>query len=137
MRRGSRCSSICLTIIVGYSTLIKQQVSVGDSLFRNAVEIDKAADRANDLARQLLSLSWKRIEVTLLDLNRLLSEMDAVLHPAVGANVELVALLEPGLGLVKADAGRKEQMIADLVRQRASRKALRWHEGVQERFERP
>ena len=104
-----------LTIIAGYSTLIKQQVSVGDSLYRNAVQIDKAADRANDLTRQLLSLSWKRNEETLLDLNRLLSEMDAVLHPAVGANVELVALLEPGLGLVKADAGRMEQVIVNLA----------------------
>jgi len=105
-----------LTVIAGYSTMIKQQVNPDDPLHRNADQIVKAADRANDLTWGLLSLSRNHDEEAgLLDLNSLLLEMDAVLHPAVGADVELVALLEPGLGLVKADAGRMEQVIVNVA----------------------
>jgi CheY-like chemotaxis protein len=50
-----------------------------------------------------------------LDLNQLVTGLTAMLRRLIGEDVDLRLALEPGLGMVKADAGQIEQVLMNLV----------------------
>ena len=51
----------------------------------------------------------------MLDLNAVVSDMDRLLRRLIGEDVELVAMLEPGLAAVQADPTQIEQVIVNLA----------------------
>jgi two-component system cell cycle sensor histidine kinase/response regulator CckA len=105
-----------LTVINGYSQLISARLPAGDSTRADAEEIQKAGDRAAALTRQLLAFSRKQIMApVVLNLNRIVSEMEKMLRRLIGEDIELVTSLDPGLGNVKADSGQIEQVIMNLA----------------------
>ena len=78
--------------------------------------INTATDRAADLVRQLLAFSRRQIlEMKVLDLNTLLTNLDNMLRRMIGEDIELVTLLGEDLGRVKTDLGQIEQAIMNLV----------------------
>jgi PAS domain S-box-containing protein len=105
-----------LTVIKGYSQLSLTEMKEGDPFRGNVEEIRKASDRAADLTRQLLAFSRRQImEMRVLDLNRLLQNLDKMLRRLIGEDIGLVTLLAEDLGRVKADPGQIEQMVMNLV----------------------
>jgi PAS domain S-box-containing protein len=105
-----------LTVIKGYSQLSLAETKEGNPLRENIEEIQKASIRAADLTRQLLAFSRRQVmEMRVLDLNDLLTNLDKMLRRVIGEDIELVTLLERDLGRVKADPGQIEQMIMNLV----------------------
>ena len=105
-----------LTIIIGYSDLLLEKLSACDGMRPPVEEIKKAADRAASLTRQLLAFSRKQmLQPQLLDLNRLLTNVDEMLRRMIGEDIELVTHLPSGLGRVKADPGQIEQVIMNLA----------------------
>ena len=105
-----------LTIIKGYSQLSLIGLREGKSLKENIEEIHKASERATDLTRQLLAFSRNQImEMKVLDLNLLLSNLDKMFRRAIGEDIELVSVLADDLGRVKADPSQIEQVIMNLV----------------------
>ena len=105
-----------LTIIMGYSDLLLERVSARDGMRPPVEEIKKAAERAASLTRQLLAFSRKQmLQPQLLDLNRLLTNVDEMLRRMIGEDIELATHLPSGLGRVKADPGQIEQVIMNLV----------------------
>jgi len=105
-----------LTVIIGYSDLLLEKLSAGDGMRPPVEEIKKAADRAASLTRQLLAFSRKQmLQPQLLDLNRLLTNVDEMLRRMIGEDIELVTHLPSGLGRVKADPGQIEQVIMNLA----------------------
>ena len=95
-----------LTVIKGYSQLSLFELPEDAPLRGNIDEIQKAADRAADLTRQLLAFSRRQIlEVKVLDLNTLLKNLDKMLRRVIGEDIELVTHLGSDLGRVKADPG--------------------------------
>jgi PAS domain S-box-containing protein len=105
-----------LTIINGYSELLLAQVQTGDPLREMVEPIRNAADRAARLTRQLLDFSRRTIlapQVT--DLNHLIQNLDGLLRPVLGEDIELRVSLDPGLGQVLVDRGRMEQVILNLA----------------------
>ncbi len=105
-----------LTVIGGYSELSLLRLRKSDPL-REAVEgIQKAANRAADLTRQLLAFSRRQLmEMRVLDLNSLLFDLDKMLHRLIGENIEVKTILAQDLGRVKADPGQIEQAILNLA----------------------
>lgn len=88
----------------------------GDPIRENITVIQKAADRAADLTRQLLAFSRRQVmEIRVHDLNSLLKNMDKMLHRVIGEDIELVTILAEDLGRVKADPGQIEQAIMNLA----------------------
>ncbi len=105
-----------LTVIKGYSQLYLVEVRKDDPLRENIEEIRKAADRAADLTRQLLAFSRRQVmEMRVLDLNELLTNLDKMLRRMIGEDIDLVTLLERNLGRVKTDPGQMEQVIMNLA----------------------
>jgi two-component system cell cycle sensor histidine kinase/response regulator CckA len=105
-----------LTVIKGYCQLSLVEIKEGTPL-REAFEvINKAAEKAADLTRQLLAFSRRQImEVRVLDLNGLLQNLDKMLRRIIGEDIELITLLGEDLGRVKADPGQIEQAVMNLA----------------------
>ena len=105
-----------LTVIKGYSQLSMMELKEGDPLKPNIEEVQKAADRAAGLTRQLLAFSRRQIlEMKVLDLNTILRDLDKMLRRIIGEDIEMVTLLADDLGTVKADPGQIEQVIMNLA----------------------
>ena len=51
----------------------------------------------------------------MLDLNAVVADMDMMLRRLIGEDVELVTMLEPDLGAVRADPTQIEQVIVNLA----------------------
>ncbi|MDT4967154.1 MAG: hypothetical protein QOJ64_1891 [Acidobacteriota bacterium] len=105
-----------LTIITGYSDLTLLRLGPNDPLRSNIDQVTAACDRAAGLVRHLLAFSRKQILKTeVLNLNNTVSEMNRMLPPLIGENIELVIELYPDLWQVKADSGQIEQIVANLA----------------------
>ncbi len=104
-----------LTIITGYTNLLLDSTS--DKTWRKDVEqIQKAAQRATTLVRQLLAFSRKQVlQPTVLDLNQVVVEVEKMFQRLIGEDIEIVAELEATLGWVKADPGQLEQVVINLA----------------------
>jgi len=105
-----------LTVITGYSELLRLELPAGQGLRHFADEILWAAERAATLTRQLLAFSRAAaIQPALLDLNGLVTGMEPMLRRLLGENIELIVLSGPGVGRVHADSGQMEQVIMNLA----------------------
>ncbi len=105
-----------LTVIEGYCQLSLSELPEDVPLRDDIGEIQKAANRAADLTRQLLAFGRRQIlEVKVLDLNTLVKDLDKMLHRIIGEDIELVTHLGSDLGRVKADPGQIEQVIMNIV----------------------
>jgi two-component system cell cycle sensor histidine kinase/response regulator CckA len=105
-----------LGVITGYGEIVHRRLAGDDVLQGKVAEILKAAERAAVLTRQLLAFGRKQIlQPKILDLNDVISDMDKMLRRLVGEDVELVTLLAPHLGSVRADPGQVEQILMNLV----------------------
>lgn len=105
-----------LTAIVGYSDLLLTEFAHDDPGRLDVDEIRKAAERAASLTRQLLAFSRRQVlQPKVLDLNLVVADMEQMLRRLIGEDVELVSVLEPTLGCVKADPGQIEQVIVNLA----------------------
>jgi signal transduction histidine kinase/ActR/RegA family two-component response regulator len=105
-----------LTAINGYSELALRKIGTDDPYRKNFEEIKKAGSRGASLTRQLLAYSRKQIlQAKLLDLNSVVADMDKMLRRLIGEDIDLVTLLKPDVGEIKADPGQIEQMVMNLV----------------------
>ncbi len=105
-----------LTVIKGYSQLFLLDLKKDDPSRGNIEEIQKAAERAANLTRQLLAFSRRQVmEMRVIDLNLLLRDLEKMLRRIIGEDIELRINLTEGLGKVKTDPGQIEQVIMNLV----------------------
>ena len=78
--------------------------------------IRDAAMRAKDLIRRLLAFSARQVlQPTVLDLNRLVTDIGKMLRRLIGEDVKLENALAPELGAVRVDAGQIEQVLVNLA----------------------
>jgi two-component system, cell cycle sensor histidine kinase and response regulator CckA len=105
-----------LTIITGYSDLLRIQLPVGNPSHKHAEEITKAARRAAALIRQLLAFSRKQvIQPVVLDLNAATREFEKMMHHLITEDIEITFRRSPDLGRVKMDPGQVEQILMNLA----------------------
>ena len=105
-----------LTVITGYSDVTLMRLDPNDPLRNNLDEVNRACERAAGLTRHLLAFSRKQVlNPKVLNLNTTISEMNRMMPPLIGEDIELVIELCPDLGQVKADSGQIEQIIANLA----------------------
>jgi PAS domain S-box-containing protein len=105
-----------LSIILGYSEFLIEEAGTNQSLRRGVAEIKAATQRAASLTGQLLAFSRKQVlEPAILDLNQVIREAHNLLRRLVPANIEIIPVLEPALGRVKADPGQIQQILINLA----------------------
>jgi two-component system cell cycle sensor histidine kinase/response regulator CckA len=105
-----------LSVILGYGDMLLADLKPTDPIRADIEEIEKAANRAAALTRQLLVFSRQQVlEPKVLVLNDVLVGMDRMFQRILGADVDLVTLPAPSLGRVRVDPNSIEQVIMNLV----------------------
>ncbi len=105
-----------LTVIIGNSSLILNELGPTDPMRKDMEQIRTAGERATSLTRQLLAFSRQQVlQPTVLNLNNIIVNLENMLRRLIGEDIELVTVLEAGLGNVKADPGQMEQVIINLA----------------------
>jgi len=105
-----------LMVISGYTEVILTKLEADHPLHEKGRAIQQAADRATTLTRQLLAFSRKQmLELKVVDVNTIVEDMERLLRPLIGENIELITRLAPEAGHTRADAGQLEQVLMNLV----------------------
>ncbi|MFH1758550.1 MAG: ATP-binding protein [Pseudomonadota bacterium] len=105
-----------LMTIKGCSEILLQEYDAQDPRREEAEEIQKAAERATSLTRQLLAFGRRQIlKPQVLNLNKVVANMNKMLQRVIGEDIQLLTVLEPKLGPVKVDPGQIEQVIMNLA----------------------
>jgi two-component system, cell cycle sensor histidine kinase and response regulator CckA len=105
-----------LMVISGYTEVLSDHTGLENPLYPKIAAIRQATDRATTLTRQLLAFSRKQIlELKIVDMNAIVQDIERLLRPLIGENIELATGLAADLGRTRADAGQIEQVIMNLV----------------------
>ena len=105
-----------LTPVLSYSELVSRALDPEDKLQVYLHEIQKAAERAADLAHRLLSFSRQHtFEPRALNLNEVVVTTTNMLRRLVGEDIELVTVLGRDLNMVRVDSGQLQQVLVNLT----------------------
>ncbi len=105
-----------LLALGGHAALAEEQLPPDHPARQDIQEIHKAASRAADLTRQLLTFSRRQVtQATRLDPGVLLKDTTQLLRRLLGEDVRLQLETAPGLWAVQMDATQLTQVIMNLV----------------------
>ena len=105
-----------LTAILGYSALVSDDLPSDSPLREDVAEIQRAANVAESLTRQLLIFSRKDVvQPVEVDLNESVTRVERLLRRIVGERIDLTVRLAPTIGYIHADEGQIEQVVMNLV----------------------
>lgn len=105
-----------LAVIVSSSNILLEELKPYEPLRETAEEIDKAAQHATQLTKQLLAFGRRQVlKPKPVNLNDWVVGVDKILKRILGENIELVTKLNPKLGWIKADPAQLEQVIVNLA----------------------
>jgi two-component system cell cycle sensor histidine kinase/response regulator CckA len=105
-----------LTAIVGFGTLVAEQVSENEAVSRNAAEILAAANRASALTRQLLAFGRRQVlHPTRVNLNETVHSLAGMLCQLIGENIDLRIVCASDIPPIRADLSQLESALANLV----------------------
>src|SRR5690606_28904637 len=105
-----------LTAIQGHAQFLLEDLPPTSSTYADAEEIKRAADRAAELTRQLLSFSRRQaIEPKRLDVNEVVRQMHRLLRRVIREDIAIDLDLAETLEPVFMDAGQLEQVVLNLA----------------------
>ncbi|HEV2206055.1 MAG TPA: CHASE4 domain-containing protein [Candidatus Acidoferrales bacterium] len=105
-----------LMVVKGHAEILLNRMAGNSPLRNNVEQVDKAADRATALTRQLLAFSRMQVlQPRVLDLNEVVGGMTKMFSRVIGENIEMTFVPGAKLGRVKADPGQIEQVLLNLV----------------------
>jgi PAS domain S-box-containing protein len=105
-----------LMVIKGHTELLMDTLPPADSMSRKIMQIDRAADRAAALTKQLLAFSRMQVlQPRVMNLNGVVEDMGKLLPRLIGEDIELAIRTEADLGAIRADASQMEQIIMNLA----------------------
>jgi two-component system cell cycle sensor histidine kinase/response regulator CckA len=105
-----------LMVIKGHTELLMNGLPPADAMSRKISQIDRAADRATALTKQLLAFSRMQVlQPRVMSLNGVVEDMGKLLQRLIGEDVELSIRMAQDLGKIRADASQMEQIIMNLA----------------------
>jgi PAS domain S-box-containing protein len=105
-----------LGVIGGYAELLERDIAPERAGHGRLLEIQKAAQRAAALTRQLLAFSRKQVlEPKVLDFNEVVANIEKMLRRLIGEDIQLITVLDERIPRVKVDPGQIEQVIVNLA----------------------
>ncbi len=107
-----------LGTILGFSSLLLEQVPADDPRRPGLEQIAQAADRASNLTAALLAFSRSaRFERTQVSLNRVVDDAYQLVRSAIDPSVSIVTQLDPALSPLLGDELLLQQLIVNLVQE--------------------
>jgi PAS domain S-box-containing protein len=104
-----------LSVILGYTEMILEQLGPGKQNYTELLEIQNAALHSTDITRKLLAFARKQdISPHVLNLNETIKNMKQMLQRLIGENIRLSWLPGENLGNVKIDPSQIDQIISNL-----------------------
>ncbi len=105
-----------LGVIMNYASFVAEELPEKSSARDDVEEIQRAAERAATLTRQLLLFSRRQEpHPEVLDLNAVIDGLGKLLSRTVGEHIAIGVHLAPGVAPVRADTGQMEQVIVNLA----------------------
>jgi len=105
-----------LMVIKGHTELLLNVLPLPAQASKKIEQIDRAADRAASLTRQLLAFSRMQVlQPRVMNVNGVVEEMGKLLPRLIGEHIELVLRTNSDLGLIRADSSQMEQIIMNLA----------------------
>ncbi|MGD0586191.1 MAG: response regulator [Oryzomonas sp.] len=102
-----------LAIIMGYCSLIRMDYETTE---QNIQEIEKAAERAAGLCRQMLAYAGKtQLSMTQVNMWMLVDEMVKMLKASLPQNTAIIPGLSTDIPLITADASQLRQIVMNLI----------------------
>ncbi len=105
-----------LTSILGYATLLRQDLPAGSQLSADVEAIAGSARRAAELTRQLLTFSRKtpRVEMEPLDVNALIGEVRFLLERTIDKSIAVETVMDAESHVVEGNSGQLHQVLLNL-----------------------
>jgi len=105
-----------LMVIKGHTELLLGSLQQADPARRKIEQIERSADRATGLTRQLLAFSRMQVlQPRSINLNTVVEEMGKLIPRLIGEDIELVIRTSPDVGTIRADASQMEQIMMNLA----------------------
>lgn len=105
-----------LSVILGYSELIKTKVDPGDPVQRELEQIQKAARRSREITQQLLAFSRKQVlEPKVLNINELIKSFENNLSRMIGEDISLTFFPSRNIENIEFDPIQIEQVLMNLA----------------------
>ncbi|MFA6009710.1 MAG: PAS domain-containing protein [Desulfobacteraceae bacterium] len=105
-----------LSIILGYTELMKDDVTEDHPHYTGLCEIFDASIRARAVTRQLLAFGRKQVlEIGVFDVNRVILGFEKLLRRMISEDVDLHLNLRDQPAIIKADSSQLEQVLMNLV----------------------
>ena len=105
-----------LTAIIGYADLLESGIQADPSLRGSLGEIQRAAERAAGLTRQLLAFSRRQVlQSTEIEITSLVRDLIPMLRRLIGEHVSIQDRTTPNVGRVLGDRSQLEQVVINLV----------------------
>jgi len=105
-----------LTVILSYTTLVLDELSPGERIRDDILQVRRAGERATELTQQLLAFSRQQVlQPKVLDLNHVLRDMEKMLRRLLGEDIDLTLLTARPVHHVHADLGQIGQIVMNLA----------------------
>ena len=105
-----------LNTILGYAEMILSQSSTEDPIYARIEKIRKAGEQAAVLSQQLLAFGRRQLlRPRVLNVADTLRGIDTLLRRVIGADVEIITVLDEPLAQVKVDPGQMQQVLLNLA----------------------
>ncbi|MEN9556047.1 MAG: hypothetical protein RLZZ232_2333 [Planctomycetota bacterium] len=105
-----------LQVIIGYSDILLSRNQIEGWVADRIIQIRRAARRAADLTRQLLTFAMQQnVEPRTVDLTDAIPRILKLMRPVVGEDIEVVWKPDTGLHQILVDPAQLDQIMANLV----------------------
>jgi NO-binding membrane sensor protein with MHYT domain/CheY-like chemotaxis protein len=105
-----------LMAIMGHASFVREALPPESPVQEDVQQIERAAQRAAELTRQLLAFSRRQVlQPVPLDLNQAVTDTMRMLRRVLGERITVAFGLDPSLGITRADVAQVEQVIVNLV----------------------
>jgi PAS domain S-box-containing protein len=105
-----------LTVIMGNTELALISLPENAPVREEILEIKNVAIRATNLTKQLLAFCRKQVvDTQVVDINHLIANLDKLLRPIIGEDIDLLIIPSIDPCFTKSDPGQLEQVITNLA----------------------
>ena len=105
-----------MTVIISYANFLLMDIDQDNPMRQDVEEIKNAGQRAASLIQQVLTFGRGQVfQLTVLDLNKKLSNISNMLQRLMGEDIELVMVLKSALWRIKADPSQIERVTINLA----------------------